>query len=271
MVARHRFRQKPSKESLFYQPIGRRQHPKISVEQPCVVSGRAAETIPDSRDRLNSSCAPSTSGAAIATPNRIATRQRRSFVLRALYDWTMAKAASPHADRWMAAVSFAESSFFPLPPDLLLVPMVLANRAAWWRIALLCTVSSVIGGLAGYAIGYFLYETIGMKVIEFYHLADKFEALRATFIEYGAEILIIKGMTPIPYKLLTITAGVAGLNIWVFIGASIISRSMRFFLVAALLYWCGEPVRAFIEKRLTLVTTLVAAAVIGGFFVVKLL
>jgi membrane protein YqaA with SNARE-associated domain len=192
-------------------------------------------------------------------------------VLRALYDWTMAKAASPHADRWMAAVSFAESSFFPIPPDLLLVPMVLANRAAWWRIALLCTVSSVIGGLAGYAIGYFLYETIGLKVIEFYHLADKFEALRATFIEYGAEILIIKGMTPIPYKLLTITAGVAGLNIWVFIGASMISRSIRFFLVAALLYWCGEPVRAFIEKRLTLVTTLVAAAVIGGFFVVKLL
>lgn len=192
-------------------------------------------------------------------------------MLRALYDWTMAKAASPHANRWMAAVSFAESSFFPIPPDLLLAPMVLADRKAWWRIALLCTFWSVIGGVVGYGIGYFLYETIGVRVIELYHLNDKFDALRDAFIEYGAEILILKGMTPIPYKLLTITAGVAGLNIWVFIGASILSRAMRFFLVAALLYRWGEPMQAFIEKRLTLVTTVVAVLVIGGFFVLKLL
>ena len=192
-------------------------------------------------------------------------------MLKRLYDWTMAKAASKDATAWLAAVSFAESSFFPLPPDLLLVPMVIANRRAWWRLAAICTLASVVGGIAGYMIGYFLYETVGRWVIDFYHLTDKFEAMRQTFVEYGAEILIIKGMTPIPYKLLTITAGVAHLDLWVFIGASIISRSIRFFLVAALLYAFGEPIRAFIEKRLTLVTSAFAVALIGGFLVVKLL
>lgn len=192
-------------------------------------------------------------------------------MLKRLYDWTMAKAASKDSGKWLAAVSFAESSFFPLPPDLLLVPMVIANRKAWWKLAAICTLASVVGGIAGYMIGYFLYETLGRWVIDFYHLTDKFEALRQTFVEYGAEILIIKGMTPIPYKLLTITAGVAHLDLWVFIGASIISRSMRFFLVAALLYFFGEPIRAFIEKRLTLVTSVFAVTLVGGFLVVKLL
>lgn len=192
-------------------------------------------------------------------------------MLKRLYDWTMAKAASKNAMAWLAGVSFAESSFFPLPPDLLLIPMVLADRRAAWRLAALCTLASVIGGIGGYMIGYFLYETVGRAVIDFYHLAPKFEAMRETFIQYGAEILIIKGMTPIPYKLLTITAGVAKLNIWVFIGASILSRSIRFFLVAALLRWFGEPIRTFIEKRLTLVTTAFAIALIGGFLAIKLI
>ncbi len=192
-------------------------------------------------------------------------------MLKRLYDWTMAKAASKNATTWLAGVSFAESSFFPIPPDLLLVPMVLANRQAAWRIAAICTLASVVGGIAGYMIGYFLYEAIGRAVIDFYHLNDQFEVLRQKFVDYGAEILIIKGMTPIPYKLLTITAGVAKLDLWVFIGASIISRSMRFFLVAALLYWFGEPVRTFIEKRLTLVTSAFAVALIGGFLVIKLI
>ncbi len=192
-------------------------------------------------------------------------------MLKRLYDWTMEKAASKNSRTWLAAVSFAESSFFPIPPDLLMVPMVLADRRNAWRIAALCTIASVVGGIAGYMIGYFLYETIGRWVIDFYHLSDRFDALRHTFVEYGAEILIIKGMTPIPYKLLTITAGVAKLDLWVFIGASIISRAMRFYLVAALLYWFGAPIREFIEKRLTLVTSVFAVALIGGFLVVKLL
>ncbi|HYD67666.1 YqaA family protein [Azospirillum sp.] len=192
-------------------------------------------------------------------------------MLKRLYDWTMAKAASKHSTTWLAGVSFAESSFFPIPPDLLLVPMVLANRANAWRIATICTLASVVGGIAGYMIGFFLYETIGRWVIDFYHLEAQFANLRQTFVDYGAEILIIKGMTPIPYKLLTITAGVAKLDIWVFIGASIISRSMRFYLVAALLYWFGNPIRDFIEKRLTLVTSVFAVTLVGGFLVVKLL
>ncbi|PWC33047.1 YqaA family protein [Azospirillum sp. TSO35-2] len=192
-------------------------------------------------------------------------------MLKRLYDWTMEKAASKDATKWLAGVSFAESSFFPLPPDLLLVPMVIADRKAAWKLATICTLASVVGGIAGYMIGYFLYETIGRWVIDFYHLTDKFEQLRLTFVEYGAEILIIKGMTPIPYKLLTITAGVAHLPLWVFIGASIISRSIRFYLVAALLYFFGPPIRNFIEKRLTLVTSVFAVALIGGFLVVKLL
>ncbi|WP_431854442.1 YqaA family protein [Azospirillum sp.] len=192
-------------------------------------------------------------------------------MLKRLYDWTMEKAASKNSRTWLAAVSFAESSFFPIPPDLLMIPMVMADRRNAWRIAALATVASVVGGIAGYMIGYFLYETIGRWVIDLYHLTDKFEALRQTFRDYGAEILIIKGMTPIPYKLLTITAGVAELNIWVFIGASIISRSMRFFLVAGLLYFFGAPIRTFIEKRLTLVTSVFAVALVGGFLVVKLL
>jgi membrane protein YqaA with SNARE-associated domain len=192
-------------------------------------------------------------------------------MLKRLYDWTMAKAASKDATAWLAGVSFAESSFFPLPPDLLLVPMVIANRQAAWRLATICTLASVVGGIVGYMIGFFLYETVGRWVIDAYHLTDRFEALRQTFVEYGAEILIIKGMTPIPYKLLTITAGVAHLDLWVFIGASLLSRSIRFYLVAALLHFFGEPIRAFIEKRLTLVTSVVAVALVGGFLVVKLL
>ena len=192
-------------------------------------------------------------------------------MLKRLYDWTMERAASKNSRMWLAGVSFAESSFFPIPPDLLLIPMVLADRRNAWRLAALATIASVVGGIAGYMIGYFLYETIGRWVIDFYHLGDKFENLRHTFVEYGAEILIIKGMTPIPYKLLTITAGVAKLDLWVFIGASILSRSMRFFLVAGLLYWFGNPIRDFIEKRLTLVTSVFAVALVGGFLVVKLL
>ena len=190
-------------------------------------------------------------------------------MLKRLYDWTMEKARSRNATLWLGGVSFAESSFFPIPPDLLLIPMILADRKSAWKLATICTITSVIGGLAGYAIGYFLYETIGRWVIDLYNLTEQFDALRQTFVEYGAEILIVKGMTPIPYKLLTITAGVAHLALPIFIGASILSRAMRFYLVAALLYFFGEPIRDFIEKRLTLVTSIAAVLFISGFLVVK--
>jgi len=192
-------------------------------------------------------------------------------MLKRLYDWTMAKAASKNATTWMAGISFAESSFFPIPPDLLLVPMILADRKAAWRIATICTIASVAGGVAGYMIGYFLYEMIGQAVISFYNLSTQFEAMRLAFDEHGAEILFLAGTTPIPYKLVTITAGVAHQSLVVFIVASVLARGLRFFLLAALLYWFGPPIRNFIEKRLALVTTVFAVALVGGFVAIKLI
>src|ERR671923_340716 len=129
------------------------------------------------------------------------------------------------------------------------------SRTLAWRIALVATAASVLGGIAGYAIGYYLYETVGQWLIAVYGLGEDFDAYRAAYNEWGLWIILIKGLTPIPYKLVTIASGAADFNIWVFIGASILTRGVRFFMVAALLYWFGEPIRDFIERRLTLVTT----------------
>lgn len=192
-------------------------------------------------------------------------------MLRRLYDTTMRLAGHRHAMWWMAAVSFVESSVFPIPPDVMLVPMVLAERRKAWVYALVCTLASVAGGFLGYAIGYFLFESIGDWVIRVYHLAQEFETFKHTFNEYGAWIVVIKGMTPIPYKLITITAGVTHLSLAVFAAASVVSRAIRFFLVAWLLWQFGPPIRDFIERRLTLVTTSFVVALVGGFFAIKLL
>jgi membrane protein YqaA with SNARE-associated domain len=192
-------------------------------------------------------------------------------MLRRLYDWMMRLAAGPNAMLALAIVSFVESSFFPIPPDVLMIPMVLAApRRAWW-IATVCTVSSVVGGYLGYAIGYFLFDTVGRPVLEFYGAMDKYAALKATFDQWGAWIIIIKGMTPIPYKLVTIASGVAHFDLMQFTVASLISRSIRFFLLAALLWRFGDPIRDFIERRLTLVTTGFAALLVGGFLVLRYL
>jgi membrane protein YqaA with SNARE-associated domain len=191
-------------------------------------------------------------------------------MLKNTYDWLMRLSASKQAPTALAAVSFAESSFFPIPPDVMLVPMVLADRSKAWRYAAIATVASVIGGIAGYAIGYFLLEAVGRPILAFYGKTDGLEQYRAMFATYGFWILITKGMTPIPYKVLTIAAGVANMNLAAFIGASIVARAMRFFMVAGLLYFFGEPIREFIEKRLILVTTIVVASIIGGFLILKL-
>ena len=169
-----------------------------------------------------------------------------------------------HAKRWLAAVSFAESSVFPIPPDIMLLPMVLSDRAAWARIAAVCTVASVIGGLAGYAIGWGLWETVGRPLIDFYGYADKMEAFAARYNDWGAWIVFTAGITPIPYKVVTITSGFAGYDFLTFVALSIVTRGARFFLEAALLRRYGEPIRAFIERRLKLVTTIVAVVLIGG-------
>ena len=192
-------------------------------------------------------------------------------MLQVLYSRTLALAASRHAMWTMAAISFAESSFLPLPPDFLLIPMTLAQPRRVWFIATVCTIASVLGGFVGYAIGYFLFDAIGRPVLEFYHAMDKYEALKGGFAQWGAWIIILKGLTPIPFKLVTITSGVAKFDLVTFALTSLVSRSLRFFLLAALLWRFGEPVRDFIERRLMLVTSAVAAALVGGFLVLRYL
>jgi membrane protein YqaA with SNARE-associated domain len=192
-------------------------------------------------------------------------------MLARIYARALALAASPHAMWVLAAISFAESSFFPIPPDILLIPMILAQPRRAWVIATVCTVSSVLGGFVGYAIGYFLFDTIGRPVLEFYHAMDRYEALKAAFAQWGAWIIILKGLTPIPFKLVTIASGVAQFDLLAFALASVVSRSIRFFLLAALLWWFGDSVREFIERRLMLVTSAFAAALVGGFLVLRYL
>ena len=192
-------------------------------------------------------------------------------MLQRLYDWMMAIAAGPCAVPSLAAVAFIESSIFPIPPDILLIPMVIAAPRRAFHYALVATLASVAGGFLGYAIGYFAFEAIGRPILQFYHVMDKYDALKAQFDQWGAWIIVAKGMTPIPYKLLTITSGALKFDLATFAVASVISRSLRFFLVAALLWWFGEPIRLFIERRLTLVTSLFLVALVGGFVVLRVI
>ena len=170
-------------------------------------------------------------------------------MFRKLYDWTLRLAHHRHAVRSMAAVSFAESSFFPIPPDVVLVPVVLANRERAYWIAFVCTVASVLGGILGYVIGYFLLETVGQWLINLYHLQDKMGALKEMYDQYGAAVILVKGLTPIPFKLVTIASGVFAFNFPLFVLLSLITRGFRFFLIAFLLKRYGEPVQEFIERR----------------------
>ena len=170
-------------------------------------------------------------------------------MLQRLYARMLEIAAGPHALPALLLVSFAESSVFPIPPDILLIPMILARPSQAWRLAALCTLSSVAGGLLGYAIGYFLFDAVGRPVLEFYNAMGRYDALKAGFDQWGVWIIIIKGMTPIPYKLITIASGVAHFDLLSFIVASIVSRSLRFFLLAGLLWWFGDFAREFIERR----------------------
>jgi membrane protein YqaA with SNARE-associated domain len=192
-------------------------------------------------------------------------------MMQRMYAWMMGLAASQRAPHALFGVSFIESSFFPIPPDLMLIPMVLADRKKAWWYATIATVGSVLGGLLGYAIGFFLLEAVGKPILAFYGKADSLVTFKQLFQDYGVQILLIKGMTPIPYKVLTISAGVAGMALPAFVSASIVARAMRFFLVAGLLYFFGEPIKAFIEKRLTLVTTVFVVMLVSGFVAVKYL
>lgn len=190
-------------------------------------------------------------------------------MLRPLYDWTMQMAEHPKANRALAMVSFAESSFFPVPPDAMLVPMVLARPRAAWNIAAVCTVASVLGGFFGYAIGLLLFDTVGRAVIEFYGYQQAFAEFQAKFNEWGLWIILIKGLTPIPYKIVTIASGAVHFDLLVFGLASLVTRGARFYLVAALLRAFGPPIRDFIERYLTLVTTVFVLVVVAGFVALK--
>lgn len=193
-------------------------------------------------------------------------------MLRRLYDWTMALARTRHAERSLAGISFVESSFFPIPPDVLLIPMVLAERRKWVRYAVISTVASVAGALLGYLIGAVLFESIGQPILAFYGYMDKFEEFQLAFNQWGLLIvLVFGGLTPLPYKVITIASGVTGLLLPVFIVSSLIARGTRFFLVAWLLHYFGEPIRTFIEKHLSLLFTLFMALLIGGFVAIRYL
>ena len=192
-------------------------------------------------------------------------------MLRAFYDRVLALAASPRAPWWLAAISFAESSFFPIPPDALLVPMVLAQPRRAWFFALICTIASVTGGALGYYIGFAVFDQLARPVLDFYGYTAKFEAFQALYAQWGLWVILIKGLTPIPYKIVTIASGAAHFDFLVFMLASAVTRGARFFLVAALLHFWGDAVRIFIERRLTMVTSVAALGVVGGFLALKLL
>ncbi len=183
----------------------------------------------------------------------------------------MALAASRYAAWWLALIAFAEASFFPIPPDTLLIPMALAKPRSAWRYAAICTAASVAGGALGYLIGFAVFDQLARPILSLYGYGDAYAAFQATFQKYGVWIILVKGLTPIPYKIVTIAAGAARFDFVTFMMASVLTRGARFFVVATLLHFFGDSVRDFIERRLTLVTSALAVGVVGGFVALKFL
>jgi len=191
-------------------------------------------------------------------------------LMRKMYDWTMGLASGPNALWALCVVAFVESSFFPIPPDLLLIPLVLANRDKAFRIAACATIASVLGGAFGYAIGYGAYDSIGVPVLDFYHYRAKFEEFCAAYNNYGPWIVFGAGITPFPYKIITIASGVTRLNFAIFMLASVIARGIRFYFVAWLLWKWGAPMKHWIEKNLGWLSIVFFILLIGGFLLIKL-
>ncbi|MEM7076658.1 MAG: YqaA family protein [Pseudomonadota bacterium] len=192
-------------------------------------------------------------------------------MIRRIYDWTISMAEHPHALWVLAVVAFAESSVFPIPPDVLMIPMILATPSRAWLIASVALVASVLGGLAGYAIGALAYEQLGRPILESLGKADAMEAFGTRFNDFGFWAVLTAGVTPFPYKVITIMSGWTGMPLGTFIATSILARGIRFFLVAGLLWKYGAPVRDFIERRLGLMFTLFVLLLIGGFYALKFL
>ncbi|MBR4106304.1 MAG: DedA family protein [Alphaproteobacteria bacterium] len=191
-------------------------------------------------------------------------------IIRKTYDLMLKWSASPNAMFWLFLVAFAESSFFPIPPDIMLIPMILATPTKAWKIAGVATLASLIGGYFGYAIGVFAFDMIAEPILNFYHALDKFHTFENYYHQYGAWIVFGAGITPFPYKIITIASGVVHLDLIVFTIASILARGMRFFVVAWLLKKYGEPMKYFIDKHLGKLSVLFLILLIAGFAAVKL-
>lgn len=192
-------------------------------------------------------------------------------MIRGLYNWTMSLADSRYALWALAFVAFVESSVFPIPPDVLMIPMIIARPSRAFLIAFVATASSVLGGLMGYYIGYGLFETVGRPVLEFYGKSGYFEEFAIRYNKLGAWAVLVAGVTPFPFKVITIASGATQLSLPIFILSAIIARALRFFIVAALLWKFGAPIRDFIERRLGLMFILFCVLLVGGFYTVKYL
>lgn len=192
-------------------------------------------------------------------------------MLKALYDWTLRLAEHPRALWFLALISFVESSFFPIPPDIIMIPMILARPSKAWLIAGVCLVFSVLGGMFGYGIGMFAYESIGKPILESLGKADSMAEFSTRFNDLGFWAVLAAGVTPFPYKVITIMSGWTAMPFGTFMLTSVLARGLRFFIVAALLYKFGAPIRDFIEKRLGLMFTLFVILLFAGFFAVKYL
>ena len=191
--------------------------------------------------------------------------------LKRIYNWTLEKVQHKNAKWYLSLISFAESSFFPIPPDILLIPMALSSKAKALFYAFICTLFSVLGGILGYAIGYFFYNSLGIYIVEFYHLENSFSVFGNYYKEFGILIVLGAGITPFPYKFITIASGVFGLNIFLFIIISIIGRGLRFYLIAILLYFFGEKIKLFIDKYFNILTIVFFILLVGSVFIIRFL
>jgi membrane protein YqaA with SNARE-associated domain len=212
-----------------------------------------------------------TSSAAATTATPAAESPKAKGPLRGLYNWVLKLAGSKHAEPWLFGISFAESSFFPIPPDVMLAPMCYARPERAYRYALVCTIASVLGALLGYAIGYWLFETVGSAIISVFGYGGKEAELRAQYAEAGTWIIFLKGLTPIPFKLVTIVSGAMAFSLPMFIAACVITRGLRFLLVAWLFKTFGPALAPVIEKRIGLFALLFVVVLVGGFIVASMI
>jgi membrane protein YqaA with SNARE-associated domain len=195
----------------------------------------------------------------------VGSAQARPRVHRRLYNWVLHWADTPHGMAALFVLAFVESSFFPIPPDVLLIALALGSRSRWWRFASVCTAGSVLGGLFGYLIGFTLMETVGMRIIHFYHADEQFVRVKDLYLRYDYWIVFTAAFTPIPYKVFTITSGVMEMNLLGFALVSFVGRGLRFFLVASLLYVFGPPIRRLIDRYFDWLALAFTLLVLGGF------